>query len=295
MESVNLNYNVPFKITESHGDNPTFLIEGVAINTTTTSNNHKFLSEELQTSANTLTGVPLLKDHNNSVDAIVGRVKEGRYNEETQNVIFKAQVIDDKMKNLIKQGVLNSVSVGADAMDIEESDDGSLIPKGIIFRELSLVAIPADSGATFSQALTEAYDKCKSGKKQLEVESKSEDNIKEVKGGSNMEENYATKDELLKLQEMIEAQTKLISEVLSNIVKEADADEVVEEPKEEPKQPEETKEVKEEVSETEESKETEEKESEETEESEEMEESLRYSIMEEASSLGGMSFSARRL
>jgi hypothetical protein len=296
MESLSLNYNVPFKITEAKGDNPSFLIEGVAINATTTSNNHKFLSEELESSANTLTGVPLLKDHQNSVDAIVGRVQEGRFNQNTQNILFKAQVVDSKMKELIKQGVLNSVSVGADAMDIQE-EEGTLVPRGIIFRELSLVAVPADSGATFGQALKEAYDKHYVKQEDKVTESKSGDNIIKVKGGLNMEENYATKDELLKLQEMIEAQTKLISELLSKVsVKEADEDEQKVETKEE-KSEEPKSEVKEEVEEVKEETEEvkpEKSEEAESEESEEVEESTKYLVIQESSSLGGISFSAKR-
>lgn len=150
---LNLTYQVPF--TESlEGAN--FIIQGTAINETTTSNNHKFLAEELMPAAKTLTGVPLLVDHENKVENIKGRVMLGSYNELGKRVDFKAMVMDETCKQMIRDGRLNSVSVGAMVKDVEEID-GELVPRGITFKELSLVAVPADSGATFSIAMKEAY------------------------------------------------------------------------------------------------------------------------------------------
>jgi len=161
--NLKFNYTVPF-VSEGIIDDQ-FIIAGTAINSTITSNNHKFLPEELNKSAVTLKGVPLLKDHRNEVDAIVGRVLEANFDEETESIPFKAKVNDETVKKLIKRGDLNTVSIGAEVSDIEESEDGVLIPRGIKFKELSLVAVPADEGATFSIALKEAYSsKLKSSK-----------------------------------------------------------------------------------------------------------------------------------
>ena len=143
---INLTYNVP--IAEAGLLNNEFIIQGVAINATITSNNHKFLNEELRSSAGTLNGVPLLVDHKNEVSSIKGRVILGEFDEANSRINFKAKVVDNEIKNMIKEGLINSVSVGAAVKDIEEGDDGILIPKGITFKELSLVAVPADSGAT---------------------------------------------------------------------------------------------------------------------------------------------------
>jgi len=156
-----LEYNVPIQSKAFlDGD---FVIEGIAINETTTSNGHVFLGEELDKSASTLIGVPLLKDHNNSVDSIVGRVKAAHFSQDTRNIPFRAIVKDKAMQEKIKSGLVNSVSVGAhvNPMDIEEDDDGNIIPHNITFKELSLVAVPADSGATFSVALNNAYSSIK--------------------------------------------------------------------------------------------------------------------------------------
>ena len=154
-KQINLNFQVDIK--EQGFLNGDFIIQGTAISSNITSNNHKFLSEELQKSAPSLKGVPLLKDHNNTIDSIVGRVVSGEFNQLETKIDFKAKVIDEDAKQLIKDGRLNTVSVGAIVDDIEE-EDGVFIPRGITFKELSLVAVPADSAATFQIALKEAYN-----------------------------------------------------------------------------------------------------------------------------------------
>jgi len=156
MKELKLMYSVPIK--EKGLIDGDFIINGTAINATTTSNNHQFIGEELQKSAATLKGVPLLIDHRNEVSAIKGRVISGQYIEESERIDFNAKVSDNEIKELIKRGDLNTVSVGAVVEDIEEGENGVLIPKGITFKELSLVAIPADAGATFNVALKEAFN-----------------------------------------------------------------------------------------------------------------------------------------
>ncbi len=155
MQPLQLNFQVD--IAEQGFINGDFIIQGVAINSVVTSNNTKFLTEELRKSAETLKGVPLLKDHENLIDSIMGRVLSGTFNEEGENVLFKAKVIDEKAQGLIKDRRLNTVSIGAIVESMDE-EDGLIIPRGIIFKELSLVAVPADSGATFEVALKEAYN-----------------------------------------------------------------------------------------------------------------------------------------
>ena len=155
MKEVNLKYQVD--IQEQGFMNGDFIIQGTAINSVVTSNNHKFLSEELQKSASTLKGVPLLKDHENTIDSIVGRVLTSSFNNQEEKIDFKAKVVNKNAQELIKQGLLNTVSVGAIVSDVEE-EDGMFIPRGITFKELSLVAVPADDGATFQIALKEAFD-----------------------------------------------------------------------------------------------------------------------------------------
>ena len=152
----NLSFNFQVPISESAHVEGDFIINGTAINETITSNNHKFIAEELRPAAETLTGCPLLVDHENKVENIKGRVLKGMFNEQDRKIDFRAKVMDKTCQEMIKDGRLNSVSVGATVEDCEEAE-GCLIPRGIKFKELSLVAVPADSNATFSIALKEAY------------------------------------------------------------------------------------------------------------------------------------------
>ena len=150
---IQFNYQVPIK--ESQTESKDFIIEGTAINATTTANGHTYLEEELKPSAHTLIGVPLLADHKNEIDSIKGRVIEGVYG--NKKVTFSAKVTDKNAQAMIKDGRLNSVSVGAVVNSFDADDDGNHIARGITFRELSLVAVGADEGATFGIAMEEAF------------------------------------------------------------------------------------------------------------------------------------------
>ena len=174
MKNINLSYSVPIKIvestiTEEGSENDEFMIEGIAINATLTDNNHKFLAEELKPAAKTLVNRPLLKDHDDSVDSIVGRVIEAKFDELGQNIRFQARInnteVGQKIKELIIAGDLNTVSVGASVKELEDAED-FIIPRGIKFKELSLVATPADddaqftfNGNSFEHAITMAWNK----------------------------------------------------------------------------------------------------------------------------------------
>jgi len=242
-KNIIFEFNVPIsefgetQIKEGFND---FKIKGVAINETTTSNGHKFIGEELELAANSLRGVPLLKDHNNSVDSIVGRVLTSNYNLTEKNIQFEAKVMDSKIREMISDGRLNSVSVGAQVKELEEKD-GVVIPRGITFKELSVVAVPADSQATFGVALMEAFKK-KDKKKKDDDDEEDEEETEEteethteinnettMKGGLKMTEEkqveakaeVVTKEvivekqvenaELIKLQAKLDAMEKLLS------------------------------------------------------------------------------------
>lgn len=223
-DSIELNFNVPImETTNSKGLsaeeflNNDFFIEGIAINATTTSNNHKFLAEELEKSAEGLNGVPLLVDHRNEVDAIKGRVVNSYFDNVNNNVRFKAKIMDDTIKQMIRDGRLNSVSIGATVNNLEEEDD-ALIPRGIEFKELSVVAVPADSQATFSVALMEAYKskslKLKGGLDNMEntekiAEEEQTPKVKEEVTEEKVEEKTEEKDSEMKnlLKSLVEKMT----------------------------------------------------------------------------------------
>ena len=105
-----LEWSVP--IQESIRSNGEFIISGVAINETVTRNGVSYIAEELEKSAHSLIGKPILKDHNNSVDAIVGRVIEASFDRNAKRIPFKAKIIDENMQKKINQGLIGSVSAG---------------------------------------------------------------------------------------------------------------------------------------------------------------------------------------
>lgn len=266
-----LNYTVD--IREQGFINGDFIIQGTAISSVITSNNHKFLSEELSKSASSLKGVPLLVDHVNEVSAIKGRVLSGIFNETEDKVDFRAKVIDEDVKELIKDGRLNTVSVGAVVEDIEE-EDGLFIPRGIKFKELSLVAVPADDNATFQIALKEAYNANKddiqintmevkmseeNAKVETETEEVKEESKEEAKPEETKEPEAEPEKEAEEESEVTEEKVKLWVTQALKAFKESDEDEKPvepepkEEPKAEPEEEEEAEEVEEENVEVEES------------------------------------------
>lgn len=216
---LNFNYNVA--IEESGTIDSDFIIAGTAINATITSNNHQFLPEVLKESADTLIGVPLLVDHENKVENIKGRVFYAGYDELNKRVPFKAKVMDNKIKEMIRDKRLNSVSVGAtvDPKDIEEGENGCLIPRHIVFRELSLVAVPADQGATFSVAMNQAYQKIKEDYIQNKSDSIIERREKMSETDEKKDETTEAKEEP-KAEEPVEDKTKeLINSMMAEMTK----------------------------------------------------------------------------
>lgn len=154
--NLNLKYQVPFTLVENYvegNQSNDFFIEGIAINSTTTDNNHKFVAEELKSAAYSLIGRPLLTDHDDKLKSMAGKVIGAEYDEMTQAIRFKAKLNNTEQgklaKELIRSGDLNTVSIGANVTSFDESEE-SIIPRGIKFKELSLVAVPADDNAQFS-------------------------------------------------------------------------------------------------------------------------------------------------
>jgi len=171
-ESVNMDWQklkFDVSISEMMGNNDMspnkddLMIEGIAINETTTRNGITYMAEELEPAAYTLKNKPILKDHENKVDNIVGFTTENvMFNSEKKAVVFQGIIKDKKAQDMIKQGLIKSVSIGATVRDIEEytkegSTDRMMVARGIQFVELSLVAVPADPNANFVMAIAESY------------------------------------------------------------------------------------------------------------------------------------------
>lgn len=151
-----IEYFVPIK--ESVSTNGEFVIKGVAINEGVTRNGVMYEAVELERAAPSLKGKPLLKDHENKVENIVGKVKNAVFNRLDSNINFEAKIIDKKMQEMISDGRIENVSIGATVQDLimNEGDD-FVTAKGLDFVELSLVAVPGDAGASFAKACMESF------------------------------------------------------------------------------------------------------------------------------------------
>ncbi len=133
-----------------------------------TFNQITILKEELEKSVNSLIGRPILKDHEALADNVVGKVTYAdiRMDPDTATpaIYYEADIDNDEEDFLrkIEKGLLNAVSVSFNCSHICGicgepvfecphwfGDDGfKVLAREMKFRELSIVAVPADSDAT---------------------------------------------------------------------------------------------------------------------------------------------------
>jgi len=184
-----LEFYTPIEESLSEGDD--FVIRGVAINETTTLNNVKYVAEELEKAAASFRNVPILLDHKNEIRNIVGRTTERvNWNPNFRRVDFEGRIMDKEIQEMIRDGRIGSVSIGAKVQDLVEEEDGSMKAIGIMGLEISLVAVPGDSNANLAQAMqrgltlkemaNEDNYKFKKEDKMAEEEEKTEEVPKEV-------------------------------------------------------------------------------------------------------------------
>lgn len=243
----NFNYDISIQESTSfrEGNSDVFVIKGIAINSTTTKNGHTFLSEELEKSASGLRGKPLLKDHTNTIDSIIGKVTDAFYDSVTRSIKFEAKIFDKSIQEKIREGLINKVSVGAYTQSVEEADDDTYILRGIEFVELSLVAVPADAGAEFAMAVMQSLQKesTKVSKNKVSAEStqnkikmedkKVEDKIEESKQES-VKESQDFSELKLMMESLVES-NKALKETVSELKAKKQVEEKVEEKKVEEK------------------------------------------------------------
>jgi HK97 family phage prohead protease len=80
--------------------------------------------------------------------------------ETPEGMMFSAKIAETVAGNealqLAKEGVLDNVSVGVDVLTSTRAEDGTIIITSAVWRELSLVPIPAFSGATITDVAASA-------------------------------------------------------------------------------------------------------------------------------------------
>jgi HK97 family phage prohead protease len=137
-------------IAAAEGDTPSRIIEGVAvpynvIATVSGGEQVMFLPGSLPVDGK---APRLLESHDGS--KIIGIVTARMDDEEEMRYAARISATKqgDDVIELIKDGALDSVSVGVDPIDAEYNDAGVLVISKAAWRELSIVAEPAFEGAT---------------------------------------------------------------------------------------------------------------------------------------------------
>lgn len=167
---MKINYGVVFeKVAEANtNDQKGVVIRGTAIKEVVSRNGFKYVAQELQNAAPGLKGKPILKDHNNSVDSIVGKVTESYYDASDKSIKFEGVIKDAKVMELVKNDLLSNVSIGASIKgfkDEKNADTGESyrVVEGLEILELSVTPVPGVPDAAFGHernaelAIAEAY------------------------------------------------------------------------------------------------------------------------------------------
>jgi len=146
-------------ITEAVNSGNDFMIKGVAINETTTRNGITYVASELQEAAPSFRNKPIMTDHSGSIKDIVGRTTENvNFNSANKSIDFEGRIMDSKIKEMINDGRITDVSIGAKVSDLVKNEkDGSIVAVGMEGLEISLVAVPGDPGANLANSLSEAF------------------------------------------------------------------------------------------------------------------------------------------
>ena len=116
-------------------------ITGIAIHAGATRNRHVFPADELKAAAETLKGQPVYVEHVSAGKA-VGKVVDAWWDEEVKGVRYVAEIWDEDTAEKIRRGLIQHVSIAADYQRLDQVD--GVVPHGLRFRELSLVAVPGD-------------------------------------------------------------------------------------------------------------------------------------------------------
>ena len=137
-------------------------IRGTAIKAGLSRNWRLYLADELRAAAETLVGKPVYLEHVHAGRA-VGKVLRAWWDDDEQAVKFEAEIYDPEVAEKIRLGLIRHVSIAADYELLEPAD--GVAPRGLRFRELSLVAVPGVPEANIEvierllERLNEAFER----------------------------------------------------------------------------------------------------------------------------------------
>ena len=117
-------------------DSNKILIKGIAIQEGTYKGIH-YSADVLKKSAESLVGKPLRVDHQKGVKDIVGKVLKAWYDSGLKAIKYVAEVFDKSVARLVKEGLVNDVSIGAWVDTV--ASKGKEEANSVDFKELSLL------------------------------------------------------------------------------------------------------------------------------------------------------------
>lgn len=170
----------PYSFAPSEEKDGVTIVKGFAVHVGTF-NDITIQKEELERSVSSLVGMPLLKNHDNNIDVVIGKIIDAECQMDPDNgeygIAYTAEV-DSQEEDLIRKmrlEFIGSVSVGFRCEHICSIcgqpvfscehwfwDEGfQILARNIVFHELSIVAVPADLDATVKINFANDTDKLK--------------------------------------------------------------------------------------------------------------------------------------
>lgn len=177
------------------------IVEGIAVVEGISRNKIMYEAKELHKFAPSLIGRPILKDHINMTDNVIGKVTHAESIDNGKKVRYKGWITEDKNDTMEKiiDGRINNVSIGASAgkMIKEKEDSEYIIARDLIALELSLTPVPGIPDASISPSRMESVV-IDSDKDELEIDD--EDMEEMIKQGiTQLNESIKLEDSQSKL------------------------------------------------------------------------------------------------
>lgn len=137
-------------------------VEGIAVVEGISRNNVMYEAKELHKFAPSLIGRPILKDHVNMTDNVIGKVTHAESVDNGKKIRYKGWITNDENNTMEKvvDGRINNVSIGASAgkMIKEKEDSEYMIARDMTALELSLTPVPGVPDASISPSQFENID-----------------------------------------------------------------------------------------------------------------------------------------
>lgn len=129
-------------------------VKGTAIVEGKSRNNVMYLAEELDKFAPTMVGRPILKDHENFTDNVIGKITNARSIDGGKSVEYEGWIVEDGsgIIDKVQDGRISEVSIGANAARLlkEKEDDDCIIAEGLGCLELSTTPVPGVVGTSMA-------------------------------------------------------------------------------------------------------------------------------------------------